>query len=99
MVKRCSEFASTCQRKGNSSFEGYATTFQGILNRELDLTQEGLLSIGKGHKNLIKRGGVFNGTSDEVLCVWGVDMANLARSRGLQVTAVPPFIPVELLVG
>jgi hypothetical protein len=99
MEKWCSEFASMCQSKGNFSFAGYAAAFQGILNQDLRQTQEAMSAIGKGHKNLIKRGGVFNGTIDEEICVWGIGMANLARSRGLQVTAVAPFIPAELLFG
>jgi hypothetical protein len=98
MAKQASEFSVVCSDPDNVDFAGYATTFRALLQQDAKLAQEGLSAIVKGHKNQIKRGGVFNGREDEATCVWGVGMANLARSRGLAVTGVAPFIPEELLL-
>jgi hypothetical protein len=34
---------------------------------------------------------------DEMLCVWGTGLANLARVRGLSITPPGPLIPTDLL--
>jgi hypothetical protein len=91
-------FSTICQQADNSDFAGYAEVFNAILDGNQKHAQEGLTAIAKGHRNQSKRGGVFRDTEDEVLCVWGIGMANLARRRGLSVTRVAPLIPQELLV-
>ena len=52
-----------------------------------------------GHEFIQSKGrGVFRDKEDEMLCVWGIGIANLARWRGLNVDAIPPLIPNDLLV-
>jgi len=77
---------------------GYATVFQAMLTGNPDLANQGMQSIINGHKKQSKGRGVFADTDDEMLCIWGLGMANLARSRGLSVESVPPLIPNELLI-
>jgi hypothetical protein len=96
---RFADFAAVCREPENTDFTGYAVAFRGILDHDVGRVQEGLMAVVKGHKNLVKRGGVFHDLEDEVLCVWGVGVANLARSRGMSITGLPPFIPNELLCG
>jgi len=67
------------------------------LNRDHQLVNQGLQEIVKGHKKQVKRG-VFKLTDDEVLCVWGVGVANLARHHGLTVNSVEEWIPEKLLI-
>src|SRR5262245_1827491 len=91
MAKRAEEFAELCRdpelcqdpERANfagADFVGYATTFRGLLHRNVELAQDGLSEIVQGHKNQTKRGGLFHSSGDEVICVWGVGMANLACS-------------------
>ncbi|MCH8150247.1 MAG: hypothetical protein IH987_20085 [Planctomycetes bacterium] len=40
----------------------------------------------------------FVSTADEDLCMWGLDLANLARSYGLEVKISDPLIPSELIM-
>ena len=37
-------------------------------------------------------------TPNELLSVWGIGAANLARSKGAPVSAAPPLIPADLLI-
>jgi hypothetical protein len=89
-------FSELCQEKGNKDFIGYSGTFECLLQSNVDPIQEYFEQIIAGHKRQSKRG-VFNCTEDEVLCVWGIGVANLARSRGMIVNGIPPLIPTELL--
>jgi hypothetical protein len=97
MANCLAEFDSICSSRENANFAGYAIAFRGVLNRDASIVQEGLKEIVKGHKNLVKRGGVFHDMEDEVVAVWGVGVANLARSQGMRVSGVSPLIPNELL--
>ena len=97
MEIRLADFDSVCREPENRDFTGYAVTFRGILDKDLERVQEGLKAIVKGHKNLVKRGGVFHNSEDEVISVWGVGVANLARSRGMIAAGISPLIPNDLL--
>ena len=37
-------------------------------------------------------------TPNELLSMWGIGAANLARSKGAPVSAAPPLIPADLLI-
>ena len=81
-----------------TDFNGYGQVFQAILANDSAAANEGLKAVVKGHQKQSKGKGVFAGMEDEVLCVWGIGMANLAISHGLQMEGVSSFIPQELLV-
>ena len=91
--------AAACQETKMSDFQGYVQAFDAIRDGDAQGFHEGLMEIVKGHKKQSKGTGFFVNTEDEILCVWGVGMANLARSRGLVGQAVPPLIPEDLLLG
>ncbi len=98
MGRRAAEFSVICKDAENADFRGYSHVFGAILAKNVEMADQGLQEIVQGHKKQSKRGGVFKDTPDELLCVWGVGMANLARSRGRAVQDVPPLIPPDLLM-
>ena len=59
-----------------------------------------MLFRSNGHKRQCKGKGLFKDTVDEVLCVWGLGMANLARMCGLELDKMPDdsLIPSELII-
>ena len=89
---------ATCHETGVSDFQGYAKVFEAMLSEDTASANQGLIAVVKGHQRQTKGKGVFVNTEDELLCVWGVGMANLARSRGLCVEGNQPLIPDELLL-
>ncbi|MEX0715483.1 MAG: hypothetical protein WD066_02805 [Planctomycetaceae bacterium] len=93
------QFIERCERTRASAFLGYGKVFQAILEENTAAANEGLQAIVKGHRKQSKGRGIFAGIVDEVLCVWGIGMANLARWRGLAVDPIPPLIPGDLLVN
>ena len=80
-----------------TDFNGYGQVFLAIGANDSAAANEGLRTVVKGHQKQVKGTGVFANTEDEVLCLWGVGMGHLAQLHGLQIEAVPPFIPDDLL--
>lgn len=93
-----SELAKQCEKKDNMNFRGYPLVFQGILNRNSSEVNVGFEELLRGHKKLCKGRGVFKNTVDEILCIWGLGMANLVRKKGLNVAISDELIPNELIV-
>lgn len=89
--------SSICQDTGMNDFQGYWQVFEAIATRDAAAADRGLSAVVQGHKRQSKGKGVFVNTEDELLCIWGVGIANLARSRGVCVQAIPPLIPDDLL--
>lgn len=89
---------SACRDPENQDFMGYAKALKAIVTQDADLLQDGLKEVLAGHKRQSKGSGLFKDTEDEVLCVWGVGLANLARMSGLPVGTDDPLIPGDLLV-
>jgi hypothetical protein len=87
-----------CREEENVDFLGYAKVLRALLGRDRQHANYGLIDIVAGHKRQIFGNGLFKDTEDELLCVWGVAMANLARMHGIQVDSVEPLIPSDLLV-
>lgn len=90
--------AAACRDTNMPDFQGYVQVFEAMLSGDTAGANRGLVAVVKGHQKQTKGKGVFVNTEDEILCVWGIGMANLARSRGLSVEGVPPLIPDELLL-
>jgi hypothetical protein len=90
-------FEQACKEAENVDFKGYAKVLRCILNGETHLLQEGFDEILTGHKRQCVGSGLFKDTEDEVLCVWGVGIANLARWNGLPAPASSELLPVELI--
>ena len=97
MTEWSARFSAECRKKGNANFRGYACVFEAILSGDQAEAEGGLRDIVAGHRKLSRGRGVFAGTEDEALCVWGLGLAKLCRRRGLPVGPVPPLIPADLL--
>lgn len=92
-----SRFA-TWAKTERPTLNGYALVMQAILDRDLLAAKEGFETLLKGHRREIRSGKLFADTVDEIICVWGVGLANLARWRGLPVAPKDELIPADLLV-
>lgn len=86
-----------CKEPENIDFKGYAKALHSIIERDARVLQQAFDEILAGHKRQSVGAGLFNGTEDELLCVWGVAIANLARWNGLTVPAPGALIPAELI--
>lgn len=86
-----------CEESKMSDFYGYAQVFQGILEKNSLLANDGFKLIARGHQNQSKANRVFANSEDELLCVWGIGLANLAFAHQLQIEAIPPLLPSELI--
>ena len=98
MEHHWNKFDKICREKENRDFQGYAHIFLAIIDHDLEAANQGFTELIKGHKKQSKGRGVFKDSEDEVLCVWGLGMANLCRSYNLKVDAIPPLIPADLLI-
>ncbi len=96
MEKWTAVFESECMKSENKDFQGYPMVFKGVLDKDASKVKEGFDLIIKGHKKQSKGSGVFMFTPDEMLCVWGVGLANLVRSFGVDFEIDDPLIPAEL---
>jgi hypothetical protein len=97
MERYCQEFSNVCNKGGNTDFAGYAQMFKAILNNDRAEANKAVASIVKGHIKQSKGRGIFKGTGDEMPCMWGIGIVNLARYYALEVNALPPLIPADLL--
>ncbi len=95
----CRAATAASLRTMAKDFDGYPMVLNALLDRDLDAAQKGAAQILAGHKRACKGKGDFAGTDDELLCVWGIGLANLCRWRGLAVEIDDPLIPAELLVA
>lgn len=95
--QRLEIFANEVAKKTNRDFAGYAGALKTISSRETtDLTSI-FARILEGHKKQSKGNGVFRGTEDEGLCVWGIAIANLLTSKGKPVKVDDPILPQALI--
>ncbi|QDT26912.1 hypothetical protein Enr10x_22240 [Gimesia panareensis] len=91
------KFVNQCYKSKMKDFLGYGAVFQALLTGDTSGVNAGLASIVQGHQKQSKGRGVFVSTEDELLCIWGLGMANLVRAFGIPSEAIPPLIPRELL--
>lgn len=92
------KFGELCQKRENANFRGYLKVFEGIQKGDRETAQAGLVEIAATHRAESKGSGVFRYSADELLCVWGIAVANLARFNGLNVESTSSLIPDVLLV-
>jgi len=90
-------FEHACKQRGNVDFQGYAYALRCIVNNESHLLQEAFEEIIAGHRRQSVRRGLFHQTEDEMLCVWGVGVANLAQWNGLPAPAPSALLPGDLV--
>ncbi len=96
-VKLVLDFQKCCECRENWDFRGYSSALKIAMNVDGISVAECIDLIIRGHGNQCKRNGVFAGTEDEVLCVWGVGIVNLLRWRGVNVDSSHVLLPGALL--
>lgn len=94
---RVTSFKAVTNEPENKDFTGYAEGFEAIQNNDSTLFLSALHSVISGHKKQCKGSGIFKDTEDEVLCVWGLGLINLAKLRGLDVQFDNQLIPSILV--
>ena len=97
MEKWVPRFEQYCARGEFADFLPYAEVIRALATRDPVSANAAFQKLIEGHKRQCKGKGDFRREDDQVLCVWGLGLANLCRSCGLPVDAVPPLIPEELL--
>lgn len=85
-----------CRKKDHVDFLGYAQLFNGIYMNDLEKANQGIKLLIDGHKRQIRGRGVFKDSEDELLCIWGIGMVNLAHSHNLEVDFNSSLIPKDL---
>jgi hypothetical protein len=93
-----SKFVAYFTGKGNKSLHGYASFLLGTANRDAALVNDSVQEILRVHKRLSSTS-IFKLEVDEVLCVWGIGLCNLALSKGIDVRVDHPLIPARLLIA
>tara|TARA_A100000171_G_C2130437_1_gene146303 strand:+ start:410 stop:1168 length:759 start_codon:yes stop_codon:yes gene_type:complete len=80
------------------SYAGYALGFKAIYKKDSGVFVEALKTIMKGHKRLCHPSGEYGNTEDEVIGIWPLGMANLARLKGLDFKFDHPQLPSDLII-
>jgi hypothetical protein len=91
------ELEEACEEVENVDFRGYARALHSIIDHSPEMLPQAFIEIIAGHKRQSVGLGLFKDTEDEVLCVWGVAVANLARWKGLPAPEASPLLPAELI--
>lgn len=84
--------------KKQKSYLGYAQGFKAIYEQDSDAFVEALTLTMKGHKRLCHPAGRWGNTVDEVIAIWPLGLANLARMEGLDFEFDHPLLPSDLIV-
>ncbi|THB69293.1 MAG: hypothetical protein D6B28_11710 [Gammaproteobacteria bacterium] len=77
----------------NKDFICYANAFSAIQKNDSDLFMSAINEVISAHKRQSIGNGVFKGLEDEVLCVWGIGLVNLAKQRGIECVLDNHLIP------
>ncbi len=93
------KLSDLCAQKDNKDFIGYADAFEAILQKDSKALNKAFEKLLQGHRNQSKGNGLFAVSEDELLCVWGVGLANLAVYHGLEVLVKDPLFPRDLVRG
>jgi len=96
-LARLDDLERASAHKDYISFASYVSVLRAIVLRNSMALEAVFPDLLAGHRCASKGRGLFNGGVDEFLCVWGVGLLNLARSRGMAVKIDDPLIPAELL--
>lgn len=97
-VEKLAQLKAVLNEPENKDFVGYSKSLEAILNGNVEQFVIALQEVLLGHNNQCKGNGVFKNSEDEVLCVWGLGVTNLARSKGMNVQFDDPLLPASLMV-
>lgn len=81
---------------GEKNISGLILAFEAILANDEMLFDEALEAIVADHMSANTKGGIFDGEMGEVICIYGIGLANHARQRGMKITFDSPYIPKKL---
>lgn len=81
------------------SYVGYSLAFKAIYEEDSEAFVDALTVLLKGHKRLCHPFGIYGGTEDEVIAIWPLGVANLARLKGLTFDFNHPLLPRELIIA
>jgi len=81
------------KKKKKSDGKAFAQIFDGLINKDQQIAQEGLVDLVKA----LRRGELVD---DHVywLNTWAIGMANLCRLHGVWVEGVKSYVPADLLI-
>ncbi len=88
--------AAVLQENDNANFRGYGAVLSQLASAQDKVSPDAFRSIVAGHKREAKDG-VFKGVVDEIICVWGIGLANLVKARGRSVDFSDDLIPAGLI--
>lgn len=83
--------------KKHKSYAGYPLCFEAIYNQNKEAFEVGIKEVMKGHRVLCRRGAKFGDTEDEIIAIWPLGLINLARMKGMDVSAEDELVPKDLL--
>lgn len=81
-----------------ANFVSLANLLEAILNKNSDAMNAAFPAFLVDYKKECKGRGMFSDSEEEMLSVWGVGLANLARMRGMSFNWENELIPASLLV-
>jgi hypothetical protein len=82
-----------------SGLSGIGDIFAGILSKDQELVDFGFEKFLQEYKKQCKGRGMFKGLEDEMLCVWGIGLANLVIYKGMEVNIEDELMPRELFIN
>lgn len=97
-LARIDDLERASKHKDYVSFAGYVPVLRAIALRNAVALEAAFPDLLAGHRRASRGNGLFSGGVDEFLCVWGVGLLNLARSRSMAVKVDDSLIPAELLM-
>ncbi|MFT3684724.1 MAG: hypothetical protein QM783_07295 [Phycisphaerales bacterium] len=90
------KFKPMLESSATKPFAGYGAAFEAMLNSDRESLNRAILDIAEGHIKLGKTG-VWKETVDRELCVWGIGIAQLAKSYNLDADIDHVLIPGALI--
>lgn len=84
--------------KKAKAYKGYVGAFKAIYEKDDAGFNEAFQEVLKGHKILCRRGSPFGDSEHEIIGIWPLGVLNLARHKGLEVTAESDYIPKNLII-
>ena len=94
--KRIDDFVVVMDKDKDKRFAGYADALIAIYDKDDKAFDLAIEKIIIGHRALSKGRSMYSDTDDELMCIWGLGLVNLAKHRGMKVTYTDILIPSEL---
>jgi SMC proteins Flexible Hinge Domain len=96
-LARLNDLEQACVHKDYVNFAPYVPVLRAIVEQDSAGAEAAFPALLSGHRRESKGRGLFSDMEDKFLCVWGVGLLNLARSRVMNVKVDDPLIPARLV--